>query len=64
MRCVVIDVGNTSTSLALYENGRISRFAHVTGGIVKHPDACAAAVRRAAQGGVCGAVLGLSLIHI
>ena len=51
MRCVVIDVGNTSTSLALYADGRISRFAHVTGGIVKNPDACAAAVR-------------LSLIHI
>lgn len=58
MRCVVIDVGNTSTSLALYADGRISRFAHVTGGIVKNPDACAAAVRRAARGGVCGAVLG------
>jgi type III pantothenate kinase len=58
MRCVVIDVGNTSTSLAVYADGRVSRFAHVSGGILKHPAACAAAVRRAARGGVCGAVLG------
>ncbi len=58
MRCVVIDVGNTSTSLALYASGRISRFAHVKGGIAKNPRACSEAVQRAVRGGVQGAILG------
>ena len=58
MRCVVIDVGNTSTSLALYDAGRILRFAHVKGGIAHNPRACSEAVQRAARGGVHGAVLG------
>lgn len=58
MRCVVIDVGNTSTSVALYNNGRISRFAHVKGGIVKEREACSEAVQRAARGGVAGVSLG------
>jgi type III pantothenate kinase len=58
MRFLVIDVGNTSTSLARYADGRISHYAHVKGGIRRRPDACAAALRRAAAGGVDGAVLG------
>ena len=58
MRCIVIDVGNTSTSLALYDAGRVSRLAHVKGGIARDPRACSAAVQRAARGGVHGAVLG------
>ena len=58
MRCIVIDVGNTSTGIARYTNGRISHMAHINGGIRRQPEACARALRRAAGGGVDGAVLG------
>ncbi|MEI8243188.1 MAG: type III pantothenate kinase [bacterium] len=58
MRCIVIDVGNTSTGVARYDGGRISHISHINGGVRKRPDACATAVRRAAGSGVAGAVLG------
>ena len=58
MRCVVIDVGNTSTGIGLFDNGKISRVTHLKGGIAKQPEACAEAVRKAARGTVNGAVLG------
>lgn len=58
MRCIVIDVGNTSTGVGLYDKGRVSRVTHLKGGIAKQPDACAAAVRKAARGTVNGVVLG------
>ena len=58
MRCIVIDVGNTSTGIGLYDGGKISRVTHLKGGIVKQPAACAEAVRKAARGMVNGAVLG------
>ena len=41
---LVVDVGNTSTALGLWSNGRVSRVAHVDGGFV---DASAAAMRLA-----------------
>jgi type III pantothenate kinase len=58
MRTVVIDVGNTSTGIGLYDKGKISRVTHVKGGVAKRPEACAEAVRKAARGMVSGAVLG------
>jgi len=58
MRVIVIDVGNTSTGIGLYDGGEISRVTHVKGGIVRHPEVCAEAVRKAARGSVNGAVLG------
>jgi type III pantothenate kinase len=58
MRTVVIDVGNTSTGIGLYDSGKVSRVTHIKGGIAKQPDACAAAVRKASRGMVNGAVLG------
>jgi type III pantothenate kinase len=58
MRVIVIDVGNTSTGVGLYDKGRISRVTHLKGGIAKQPEACADAVRKAARGTVNGAVLG------
>ena len=58
MRCIVIDVGNTSTGIARFENGRVSHISHINGGIRKRPEACARAIRRAAGGQVDGAVLG------
>ena len=48
MRCIVIDVGNTSTGIASFEDGRVSHVSHVKGGIRQHPEACLRAVRRAA----------------
>ena len=44
MRIAVVDVGNTSTSIAQYADGKISRHAHVTGGILRNRDACAEAL--------------------
>lgn len=58
VRCIVIDVGNTSTGIGLYDKGKISRVTHVKGGILKQPEACAEALRKAARGMVNGAVLG------
>jgi type III pantothenate kinase len=58
MRCVVIDVGNTSTGVGRYENGRVSCISHINGGIRKKPELCAKAINRAAGNGVCGVVLG------
>ncbi len=53
-----MDVGNTSTGIGLYDSGKISRVTHIKGGVAKHPEACAEAVRKAARGMVNGAVLG------
>lgn len=58
MKVIVIDVGNTSTGIGLYDAGKISRVTHIKGGIRKHPEACAEAVSKAAKGMVNGAVLG------
>jgi len=58
VRCVVIDVGNTSTGIGLYDDGKISRVVHVKGGVIKQPEACVEAVRKAARGMVNGAILG------
>jgi len=58
MKTVVVDIGNTSTGIGLYDGKKVSRVTHVKGGIVNHPEACAAAVRKAARGMVNGAVLG------
>lgn len=58
MRCIVIDVGNTSTGIARYDRGRISHISHLNGGIRKSPTACAQALRRAMGARVDGAVLG------
>ena len=58
MRCIVIDVGNTSTGIARYDRGRVSHVSHLNGGIRKSPKACAQALRRAMGKQVDGAVLG------
>jgi type III pantothenate kinase len=58
MKIIVIDVGNTSTGIGLYDHGKISRVTHIKGGIRKHPEACETAIRKAAKGMVNGAVLG------
>ena len=42
MRLLVVDVGNTSTAVGLWADGRVSRVAHVDGG----PDASMAAAER------------------
>ncbi len=46
---LVIDVGNTSVSLGLYDNGDIKRVFNIPGGINKSPDACENALRKIAQ---------------
>lgn len=40
MRLVVIDVGNTSTTMGLYEDKQVSRITHIKGGIRQNPEAC------------------------
>ncbi len=59
MRCVVIDVGNTSTALGLWDGGKVSLVSHVGGGIGQWPEECAVALRKAAgKKAVDGVVLG------
>jgi len=58
MKIVVVDVGNTSTGIGLFDGKKVSRVTHVKGGILKQPEACAEAVRKAARGMVNGAAMG------
>jgi type III pantothenate kinase len=46
MACIVIDVGNTSTSIGRYEDGAVSRITPIRGGI-EHPIVVEAALKRA-----------------
>lgn len=57
MRCIVIDVGNTSTTIARYVNGRISRVTAIRGGIRKVPEQCVVAVKEALKSGVDGVIM-------
>lgn len=50
MPVLVIDVGNSSTTIARYRRGRISRVAAVAGGLRAQPAACRAALLHAAAG--------------
>lgn len=52
--CVVIDIGNTSVAIARWQNGKVTRTAHIDGGIRREPELCEQAVLRAAKGGVNG----------
>lgn len=54
MRLVCIDIGNTSATLGLYEDGVVSRITHIDGGIRKNPEACADMVRLIASEAVEG----------
>ena len=54
MRLACIDVGNTSTTLGLYEDGAVSRIAHIDGGIRANPEACADLLRLVASEAVEG----------
>lgn len=47
---VVVDAGNSSTSVARYQAGRVSRMVSIRGGLRSCPAACRDAVRRAAAG--------------
>ncbi len=58
MKCVVIDVGNTSTGVGLWDSGKVSRVSHIQGGIRKHPEECAAALLKTARGLIEGVALG------
>jgi type III pantothenate kinase len=50
MAVLVIDVGNSSTTLARFAGGRISHVIPIAGGLRAAPAACEAAVRRIASG--------------
>lgn len=54
MRLVCVDIGNTSATLGLYEDGEVSRIARVDGGIRHYPDACADMLRLIASESVEG----------
>ena len=45
MRLLCVDVGNTSTTLGLYEDGAVSRVARIAGGILANPEACSDLMR-------------------
>jgi type III pantothenate kinase len=50
MAVLVIDAGNSSTTLACYANGKITRVTSVAGGLRGDPARCAAAARRIVAG--------------
>ena len=54
MRLLCVDVGNTSTTLGLYEDGAVSRVSRVAGGVLANPEACADLARLVSLGGVEG----------
>lgn len=54
MRLVCVDVGNTSATLGLYENGEVSRVTRIDGGIRANPEACADLLRLIASEAVEG----------
>ncbi|MDD2600227.1 MAG: type III pantothenate kinase [Kiritimatiellae bacterium] len=58
MRALVIDVGNTSTSVGLYHDGQVTASAHIKGGVWANRQLCIEALRQVASGGVEAAVLG------
>ena len=58
MRILVIDAGNTSTGLGVYQDGVIVDAAHVKGGIRMNPSECSAYVIKVARKGIDGAVIG------
>jgi len=58
MRILVIDVGNTSTGIGLYIDGKVFEAVHIKGGIRMNPVLCAEALRKVLLDGVDGAILG------
>ena len=54
MRLVCVEIGNTSTTLGLYEDGVVSRVSRVEGGILANPEACSDMVRLIASEAVEG----------
>lgn len=54
MRLVCVDVGNTSATLGLYEDGEVSRVTRIDGGIRANPEACADLLRLIASEAVEG----------
>lgn len=52
MRVLAVDIGNTSTAIGRWEGGRVTRVAHVDGGLRLRPAAVIRAVRAAARGGI------------
>ena len=55
MKLLAVDVGNTSTAVGLWTDGRVSRVAHVDGGF----DECAAAAAR-----LCGRVDAVAYVSV
>jgi type III pantothenate kinase len=58
MRCLAVDVGNTSTTLGIVSPGRVLHVEHVGGGISDHDSVEAALARILKQRRVDGAILG------
>ena len=52
--CLAVDIGNTSVAIARWQNGKVTRTAHIDGGIRRAPEACEQAILKAAKGGVNG----------
>lgn len=49
MVCIVIDIGNTATKVALYDNGRVRRLTRLEGHILKHISVAMSAVEHASM---------------
>ena len=62
MRLVVVDVGNTSTAVGLWSDGRVSHVGHYDGGVRARREASQAAARAVAKG--CAGVAYLSVVPL
>ncbi len=58
MRVLVIDAGNTSTGVGVYQDKKIVDAVHIKGGIRMNPAECSAYVINAARNGIDGTVIG------
>ncbi len=57
LRCMAIDVGNTSTAVGRVVNGRVSHVSHLNGGLQADLVGCEAAIRAVADAGPLDAVV-------
>jgi type III pantothenate kinase len=62
MNLIVVDVGNTSTAVGHWSDGRVSRIHHINGGLAKSPDEIRSALSFAARKTKIDALAYLSVV--
>jgi type III pantothenate kinase len=62
MNLIAVDVGNTSTAVGRWSDGRVSRIRHINGGLAKSPDEVRAALKYAIGNGKIDGIAYLSVV--